>query len=230
MFCHENGIKSHFCSLSLGRAGNSGQWDAVQGFCGAWEKNSGTEFRGCCHEYRDLEEFEDLFREHFHDFLIRQLDQQTGLRKAPRKGHQFESNPFRRLNFFDFEHAALYYGRTKAVWEILDTLKNQAKAKNRFVLVLGPAGSGKGSLVRAGVLPLLTQGGTPVRSGPWRRAVSRPGAGGIGGDPFDTLGSALLDQFALPELQDAGSPVEWRNLASRLRNDPNAAAAFKNGT
>jgi conflict system STAND superfamily ATPase len=149
-----------------------------RGFVGHGKRTAETEFRGCCHEYRDLEEFEDLFREHFHDFLIRQLDQQTGLRKAPRKGHQFESNPFRRLNFFDFEHAALYYGRTKAVWEILDTLKNQAKAKNRFVLVLGPAGSGKSSLVRAGVLPLLTQGGTPVRSGPWRRAVSRPGAGG----------------------------------------------------
>src|SRR6266403_4832815 len=200
------------------------QWDAVQEFFAAWEKNGGTEFRDCCHNYRDLEEFENLFREHFRDFLARQLDREIGLRKALQKVRYLESNPFRGLNFFDFEHAAFYHGRTKAVGEVLDVLKKQATAKKRFVLVLGPAGSGKSSLVRAGVLPLFTQGGTPAGKGPWRRAVTRPGAEGVGGDPFDTLASALLAEFSLPELQDEESPDEWRNLASQLRKDPDAAA------
>src|SRR3982075_3702970 len=203
----------------------SRHWDAVQEFCAAWEKNGDTGFRECCHEYRDLEEFENLFCEHFRDFLARQLDRQIGLRKALRKVRYLESNPFRGLNFFDFEHAALYHGRTKAVGEVLDALKNQATAKKPFVLVLGPTGSGKSSLVRAGVLPLLTQGGTPVGNGPWRRAVTRPGAGGVAGDPFDTLAAALLGKCALPELQAEESAVEWQNLASRLRNDPEAASA-----
>src|ERR1700724_3001773 len=200
------------------------QWDAMQEFCAAWEKNGGTEFRECLHDYLDLEEFESLFREHFRDFLARQLDREKCLKKALRKVRYLESNPYRGLNFFDFEHAAIYHGRTKAVGEVLDALKNQATAEKRFVLVLGPAGSGKSSLVRAGVLPLLTQGGTPVGNGPWRRAVTRPGAGGVAGYPFDTLAAALLGKFALPELQDAASPDEWRNLASRLRNDPDGAA------
>ncbi|MEY2602792.1 MAG: hypothetical protein QOH31_550, partial [Verrucomicrobiota bacterium] len=104
------------------------QWDAVQEFCAAWEKNGETEFRECCHDYQDLEEFENLFREHFRDFLARQLDRENGLKKALRKVRYLESNPFRGLNFFDFEHAALYHGRTKAVGEVLDALKNQATA------------------------------------------------------------------------------------------------------
>jgi KaiC/GvpD/RAD55 family RecA-like ATPase len=196
------------------------QWDAVQEFCAAWEKNGGTEFRECCHDYQDLEEFENLFREHFRDFLARQLDREIGSGKPLRKVRYLESNPFRGLNFFDFEHAALYHGRTKAVGEVLDALHNQATAKKPFVLVMGPTGSGKSSLVRAGVLPLLTVG-----NGPWRRAVTRPGAGGVAGDPFDTLAATLLGKFALPELKDEESPDEWRNLASQLRKDPDGAAA-----
>src|SRR5258708_3338991 len=196
------------------------QWDGVQEFCAAWEKNGGTEFRECCHDYQDLEEFENLFREHFRDFLARRLDREIGSTKALQKVRYLESNPFRGLNFFDFEHAALYHGRTKAVGGVLDALKNQATAKKRFVLVVGPTGSGKSSLVRAGVLPLLTMG-----DGPWRRAVTRPGAGGSAGDPFDGLAAARLGKFALPELQDEESPDEWRNLASQLRKDPHGAAA-----
>ncbi|MEY2605972.1 MAG: hypothetical protein QOH31_3788, partial [Verrucomicrobiota bacterium] len=125
------------------------QWDAVQEFCASWEKNAGTEFRECCHDYQDLEEFEYLFREHFRDFLARQVDRENGLKKALRKVRYLESNPFRGLNFFDFEDAVFYHGRTKAVGEVLDALKNQATAEKPFVLVLGPAGSGKSSLVRA---------------------------------------------------------------------------------
>jgi hypothetical protein len=197
-------------------------WDAVQEFCAAWEKNDGATFRECCHEYRELEEFENLFREHFRGFLTRQLERRIGSSRALRKGRYSESNPFRGLNFFDFEDASLYHGRTKAVGEVLDALKNRATVKKPFLLVVGPTGSGKSSLVRAGVLPFLTQGSTPLGKGPWRRAVTRPGTGG---DPFDSLAAALLGEFALPELQDEESAVEWNNLASRLRKDPNGAAA-----
>ena len=71
--------------------------------------------------------------------------------------------------------------------------------------------------MRAGVLPLLTQPETIEGVGLWRRAVTRPGAGGSGGDCFDALAAALLEPTALPSWQDAESPNEIRDLATELR-------------
>jgi hypothetical protein len=197
------------------------QWDAVQDFCAAWGNNAGTGFRECCHDFQDLEEFENLFRGHFREFLARRLEPGIAPGRASRKVPYSGSNPFRALDFFDFEHSALFQGRTRAVGEVLDLLKKQAAAKKPFVLVQGPSGSGKSSLVRAGVLPLITRGATPAGAGPWRHALTRPGGAG---DPFDTLADALLAKSALPELQDATSSQEARDLASQLRKDPDGVA------
>jgi hypothetical protein len=196
------------------------QWDAVQEFCAGWEKDAGTGFRECSHDFQDLEEFENLFREHFRDFLARRLDPEIASDTASRKVRHLGSNPFRGLNLFDFEHSALYHGRTRAVGEVLDVVKTQVAAKKPFLLVLGPSGSGKSSLVRAGLVPLVIRGGTPAGPGPWRRALTRPGA-----DPFDALAAALIAKFALPELQEAASPEKSKDLAFQLRTDPDGVAA-----
>jgi energy-coupling factor transporter ATP-binding protein EcfA2 len=100
-------------------------------------------------------------------------------------------------------------------------LNEQASAKKPFVLVLGATGSGKSSLVRAGVLPLLTEVGTVTSSGPWRRAITRPGSGG---DPFEALAGALLADPALPELQEQEPREGWRKIAGHLREDPDSIA------
>jgi hypothetical protein len=71
------------------------QWDAAQEFCTAFEKTAGTGFSECCHDYQDLEEFENLFREHFRYFLARRLDRGTSTSKVLQKVRYLESNPFR---------------------------------------------------------------------------------------------------------------------------------------
>src|SRR5215813_4655675 len=97
-------------------------------------------------------------------------------------------NPFRGLEFFDCEHAPFFHGRTKTVRELLSVLQQQAAAKKPFVLVLGPDGSGKTSLIRAGILPVFTQVRITEGDRCWRFALTRPGNGC---DPFDALAAAL---------------------------------------
>lgn len=59
-------------------------------------------------------------------------------------------NPYQGLRAFESEQARYFYGREKAVRELLVRLH-----KARFVSVIGPSGSGKSSLVKAGLFPQL---------------------------------------------------------------------------
>ncbi len=156
------------------------------------------------------------------DFVAKQLDREIVPRKPVSNTRYWKTNPFRGLQFFNFEHAAIFHGRTKAIGEVLDILKKQASAGRPFVLILGPSGSGKSSLVRAGVLPFLAE--TGPTNGPWRRAITRPGAGAAAEEPFNRLAAALLAEAALPELQDAGAPNAEEQLGSELRENPQDVA------
>jgi serine/threonine protein kinase/tetratricopeptide (TPR) repeat protein len=191
-------------------------------FLAEWEdeRNGTTDFN----RYKILEEFEEQFRSHFRDFVADQIKQDAGAKLAERRVRRWKSSPFRGLNVFDFEHAPIFFGRAKAVGEVLEALDQQRKAWHRLVLVVGASGSGKSSLVRAGVLPALIQPGTIEEIGLWRRAVTRPGAGGSGGDCFDALANALLDPAALPALENPESTNAVQDLAAELRDNPEAVA------
>jgi WD40 repeat protein/serine/threonine protein kinase len=196
------------------------QWDSVQEFFAKWETN----FKGTWNNYQNLEEFEELFRGHFRDFLGAQVDQVTGQKLLSRKVRRWKSSPFRGLNVFDFEHAPIFHGRTRAIGEVLGALESQIRAQRPFVLIVGASGSGKSSLVRAGVLPLLTQPETIEGVELWRWSVTRPGAGGSGGDCFDVLAAALLEPPALPALADPESRNAVRDLGSELREHSDSVA------
>jgi hypothetical protein len=139
---------------------------------------------GTFNNYSNLQEFEELFRREFRDFLERRIDQETSQKHLSRKVRRWKSSPFRGLNVFDFEHAPIFHGRTRAIGGVLEALEGQVRAQRPFVLVVGASGSGKSSLMRAGVLPLLTQPETIEGVGFWRWLVTRPGASGSGGDCF----------------------------------------------
>ncbi|MEY2604016.1 MAG: hypothetical protein QOH31_1805, partial [Verrucomicrobiota bacterium] len=199
------------------------QWKSLKDFFESWEKDSEGQFVGAFNNYSNLEEFERLFREHFRDFLSTQVSSERQ-RQLIGQARRWKENPFRGLQIFDFEHAPIFHGRTKAIGEVLEALEAQVRAQRPFVLVLGASGSGKSSLVRAGVLPLLTQPETIEGIGLWRWSVTRPGAGGSGGDCFDTLAAALLEPPALPGLQDPESRNAISDLATELREHSDCVA------
>ena len=85
----------------------------------------------------------------------------------------FEGNPFPGLRPFQFDENYLFFGREEQVSQLLQRLGN-----TRFLAVVGASGSGKSSLVRAGLLPELHGGTMTSTSIAWELAIMRPG-----GDP-----------------------------------------------
>ena len=75
------------------------QWDSLQEFFGHWEKNSEGNFAQTCNNYRDLQEFEELFREHFRNFLAGQVEREIGQKVLGKKVRRWKSCPFPRAEF-----------------------------------------------------------------------------------------------------------------------------------
>ena len=173
------------------------------------------------HPYESPGDFEILLENHLHRLIERQLPRSltatSEARAVWRKG-----SPFRGLAAFEFEHAPVFFGRTRAVSDVLQALRKQAADERSFVLILGMSGGGKSSVVRAGVLPMLTRPGVIEGVDFWRRAVFRPTD--VPGDIFTGLAKALLREDALPLLDVEGSGPD--ELAQMLRESPQAAIAF----
>lgn len=93
------------------------------------------------------------------------------------------TNPFPGLRPFEPEEAHLFFGREGQSDELLCRLQ-----KTRFLAVVGTSGSGKSSLIRAGLLPALHAGYMVEEGSTWRIALMRPGH-----DPIGNLAQQLQD-------------------------------------
>lgn len=96
-------------------------------------------------------------------------------------------NPFPGLRPFETDEYRLFFGREGQSDELLRRLQ-----RSRFLAVVGTSGSGKSSLIRAGLLPALRGGMMAGAGSGWRIAVMRPG-----GDPIGNLAQALAQKDVL---------------------------------
>ncbi|MFG3343854.1 trypsin-like peptidase domain-containing protein [Streptomyces sp. NPDC048018] len=90
------------------------------------------------------------------------------LRKLIPELVESESCPYRGLESFTAEQARWFEGRQDAVRQVMASL-----ARQRLTLLLGPSGSGKSSLIQAGVLRAVTGGELPG-SERWYIVLVRP--------------------------------------------------------
>lgn len=81
-----------------------------------------------------------------------------------------QENPFPGLRPFRQDESDLFFGRENQVHELLRRLQI-----NQFLAVVGTSGSGKSSLVAAGLLPALYSGAITKAGSRWRIATMRPG-------------------------------------------------------
>ena len=77
--------------------------------------------------------------------------------------------PFKGLASFEPVDADYFFGRERLVAELVARLVGAG-----FLGIVGPSGSGKSSVLRAGLLPALADGVLPGSQG-WRRLLLRPG-------------------------------------------------------
>lgn len=95
-------------------------------------------------------------------------------------------NPFPGLRPFETDEYELFFGREGQSDALISRLQ-----RAHFLAVVGTSGSGKSSLVRAGLLPALSGGMMDGGSG-WRIAIMRPGS-----DPIGNLALSLADKDVL---------------------------------
>ena len=111
-------------------------------------------------------------------------------------------NPYRGLFAFRPEHAHLFFGRETFTQKLV-----QATESRSLVAVLGASGSGKSSVVFAGLVPALLNKSDDA----WLFTTFRPGD-----DPFLGLAGALVPLIE-PEMSRIKQVGEARDVATRLR-------------
>ena len=134
------------------------------------------------------------------------------------------ANPYKGLRAFAEGDAQDFFGREALLQQLLIRL-GEGGELSRFITVVGPSGSGKSSVVKAGLIPALRRGALPGSEN-WFILEMMPGA-----HPLEELEAALLRVAVNPpaslieQLQSDNRGL-IRAVRRCLPNDPNIELAL----
>lgn len=156
----------------------------------------GTEFLECVPLKMAHTQYIDMRGERFEEGLRRLLSALRGYnpelaytppRMVPLPSGTPPRNPYKGLRPFFEDDSRDFFGRDKLVQALVAIVGDKlANNQDRLVAVIGPSGSGKSSVVMAGLLPALRGGALPSSKNWIYLSPITPG-----GDPLENLAFAL---------------------------------------
>jgi basic membrane lipoprotein Med (substrate-binding protein (PBP1-ABC) superfamily)/DNA-binding SARP family transcriptional activator len=116
--------------------------------------------------------------------------------RAPGQPPEAARNPYKGLRSFTEADAGDFFGRDRLIDQLLETLQAGA----RLVSLVGPSGSGKSSVVAAGLMPSLREGAVPG-SEDWRMKTMVPAAHPV--QDFQALIDSGVDLLVVDQFEQA---------------------------
>jgi hypothetical protein len=181
-------------------------------------RNPDGSLSGGFHTYTTPSEFKERLRQHLEQLVWARIKSTVVSVDEPTA--TWDKSPFPGLRAFTTADAPIFYGRGAETDSLLSKL-----IKHRFVAVIGGSGSGKSSLVGAGLIPRLSDGVGPegvhwllpqydLATRQWHGLRFTPGE--IDGNPFRAMAAKLapLVQQRVPD------------IVARIQDDYDAMSDF----
>lgn len=169
------------------------------------------------HSFDRPVDFAQRLRVHLRGLIDRRIEGAS----AP-GGVRWTEAPYRGLETFQLEHADIFFGRDEAIYRLESLLRRREREESdpcAFAAVIGASGSGKSSLVRAGLRASLLRHNLDESIAQWRSAVLVPGQ--TEGRPLEALLALLAEDGAVPELAAAG--IAAAELVAEFAGNPRSA-------
>ena len=189
------------------------QYDTLLGWWARTVRDAQGYFRRGYQEFAGPEDFE-----HNLETLLEEHLREAGLIPSGAAWDiETKGSPFPGLVPYDQAYKTVFFGRALATANAIDELKAAADRSAPVLLIVGPSGSGKSSLARAGLMP---QFGRSQIAGIdfWRQILLEPAV-----DPILAFAQHLYAADCLPEL--AQSPQRTPQAFAALANQSADAAA-----